>query len=188
MFAFPSLRRVLATTLGEPSPGYPYPQEWLDGMRAWSRQNIAFGARPGVLWVGTPTGTLIEVDLETETAAVHDVPAGSPVSGLGSMAAGELVVAGTGGDLVLLSVRSDSPKIRGPHSDTARAAVTAFLDATSEVPEVPEGDDLENHLVVTDGTRTWESDDLATVDTATAADPTWLRLRAAVNNARDQGN
>lgn len=188
VFEFPSLRRVLATTLGEPNPGYPYPQEWLDGMRAWSRQNIAFGARPGVLWVGTPTGTLIEVDLETETAVVHDVLPGSPVSGLSSTAAGELVVAGAGGDLVLLSVRGDSPKTRGPHSDTARAAVTAFLDATSEVPEVPDGDHLEDHLVVTDGTRTWESDDLAAVDTAAAADPTWLRLRAAVNNARDQGN
>lgn len=188
VFAFPSLRRVLATTLGEPSPGYPYPQEWLDEMRAWSRQNIAFGVRPGVLWVGTPTGTLVEVDLETETAVVHDVPAGSPVSGLGATPAGELVVAGAGGDLVLLSVRGDSPKTRGQDSDAARAAVTAFLDATSEVPEVPDGDDLENHLVVTDGTRTWESDDLATVTIATAADPTWLRIQAAVNNARDQGN
>ncbi|WP_234336646.1 hypothetical protein [Streptomyces xylophagus] len=188
VFAFPSLRRVLATTLGEPSPGYPYPQEWLDRMRAWSRQNIAFGAQPGVLWVGTPTGTLIEVDLETEAAAVHDVPAGSPVSGLGTTAAGELVVAGAGGDLVLLSVRGDSPKTQGPDPDTAKAAVAAFLDATSEVPEVPDGDDLENHLVVTDGTRTWDSDDLATVTTATAADPTWLRLQAAINTARDQGN
>lgn len=185
VFEFPSLRRVLATTLGEPSPGYPYPQEWLDRMRAWSRQNIAFGPRPGVLWVGTPTGTLIEVDLETEAAVVHDVLTGSPVSGLGTTAAGELVVAGAGGDLVLLSVRGDSPKTRGPESDTARAAGAAFLDATSEVPEVPDGDDLENHLVVTDGTRTWESDDLATVTTATAADPTWLRLQAALNTARE---
>jgi hypothetical protein len=56
VFEFPSLTRVLATTLGEPSPGYPYPAEWLAQMRAWSRHNLAFGAEPGVLWVGTPTG------------------------------------------------------------------------------------------------------------------------------------
>ena len=188
VFAFPSLRRVLATPLGEPSPGYPYPQEWLDRMRAWSRQNIAFGTRPGVLWVGTPTGTLIEVGLDTEAAVVHDALTGSPVSGLGTTAAGDLVVAGAGGELALLSVRGDSEKTRRADSQTSRAAVTAFLNGTSEVPEILDGDDLENHLVVTDGTRTWESDDLATVATATAADPTWLRLRAAVNNARDQGN
>ena len=28
VFEFPSLTRVLATTLGDPSPGYPYPAEW----------------------------------------------------------------------------------------------------------------------------------------------------------------
>ena len=47
VFEFPSLTRVLATTLGEPSPGYPYPAEWLAQMRAWSRHNLAFGAAPG---------------------------------------------------------------------------------------------------------------------------------------------
>ena len=61
-FEFPSLDRVLATTLGEPNPGYPYAQKWLDQMRAWSRHNIAFGALPGVLWVATPTGTLVKVE------------------------------------------------------------------------------------------------------------------------------
>jgi hypothetical protein len=64
---------VLATTLGEPSPGYPYPAEWLAQMRAWSRHNLAFGAAPGVLWVGTPTGTLVEIDLDGQRAAELDV-------------------------------------------------------------------------------------------------------------------
>lgn len=65
VFEFPSLNRVLATTLGEPSPGYPHPQEWLDQMRAWSRHNIAFAAQPGLLWAGTPAGPLVEVDLDS---------------------------------------------------------------------------------------------------------------------------
>ncbi|WP_225859237.1 hypothetical protein [Streptomyces albicerus] len=121
--------------------------------------------------------------LETQHAIEHDVLAGSPVSGLGATAAGELVIAGGGGDLVLLSVRADSAKEHSTDGATSRAAVTAFLDATSEVPD---DGDLETHLVVTDGARTWESDDLATVTTATATDPTWLQLQAAINNARDQ--
>lgn len=183
VFEFPSLDRVLATTLGEPYPGYPYPQEWLEQMRAWSRHNIAFGAQPGVLWVGTPTGTLVEVDLDNQHAVEHDVLAGSPVTGLGATTTGELVVASGGGDLVLLSVLADSTTAHTTDGDTLRATVTAFLDATSEVPD--EGD-LETHLVVTDGARTWEPDSLATVTTATATDPTWLQLQAAINNARDQ--
>ncbi|MCZ4514550.1 hypothetical protein O3Q52_41765 [Streptomyces sp. ActVer] len=183
VFEFPSLHRVLATTLGEPSPGYPYPPEWLEQMRSWSRHNLAFGAQPGVLWVGTPAGTLIEVDLEDQHAVEHDVLAGSPVSGLGAMATGELLIASRGGDLVLLSVHAGSTETQSADGDTSRAAVTAFLDATSEVPDY---DDLETHLVVTDGARTWESDDLATVTTAAATDPTWLQLQAAINVARDQ--
>lgn len=64
-----------------------------------------------------------------------------------------------------------------------QAIVTAFLDTTSEVPD---DGDLETHLVISDGARTWEPDDLATVITATATDLTWLQLQAAINNARDQ--
>jgi hypothetical protein len=111
VFEFPSLDRVLATTLGEPNPGYPYPQEWLEQMRAWSPYNIAFGVQPGVLWIGTPTGTLVEVDLDSQHVVEHDVLAGSPVAGLGLTATGELVVASGGGDLVLLSVPAGSAKM-----------------------------------------------------------------------------
>jgi hypothetical protein len=77
-------------------------------MRSWSRHNIAFGAQPGVLWVGTPTGTLVEVDFETQHAVEHDVLAGSPVSGRDATVTGEIVIASGTGDLVLLSVRADS--------------------------------------------------------------------------------
>jgi hypothetical protein len=168
VFEFPSLLRVFATSLGERSE-----------LGAWSRHNIAFGTQPGVLWIGTPNGTLMELDLPQQKTVEHEVLSGSPVTGLAATATGELVVAGGSGELVLLSADGDATDTRA----TARAAVTAFLDATSDVP----GDgDLEKHLVRTDGTRSWDSDDLTTVTTATATDPTWLRLQAALNTARDQ--
>jgi hypothetical protein len=183
VFEFPSLERVLATTLGESNPGYPYPQEWLEQMRAWSRHNIAFGVQPGLLWVGTPTGTLVAVDLDSQHVVEQDVLAGCPVTGLGATATGELVVASGGGDLVLVSVLAGATKAHAVNADTMRAMVTAFVNATSEVPD---DGDLETHLVVTDGARTWKPDDLATVTTATETDPTWLQLQAAINNMRDQ--
>ncbi|MFE1795620.1 hypothetical protein ACFW9L_05580 [Streptomyces sp. NPDC059517] len=182
VFEFPSLRRVLATTLGEPSPGYPYPPEWVAQQRAWSRHNIVFGARPGVLWVGTPTGALVEIDLDAQHAVEHAALTGSRVSALGATATGELVVAGGGGELVLLAVRSSrsgSAESPATYGGTAISAVTAFLDATSEVPD---DGDPEPHLVVTDGARDWEADDLETVVTAAETNPMWLRLRAAINS------
>ena len=181
VFEFPSLHRVMATTLGDPNPGYPYPQEWLDQMTSWSRHNIAFGPQPGVLWIATPAGGLVEVDVETHHATEHDVLTGSRLSALAATATGGFVVAGSGGELVLLSVLSDSTQPRTTSRDVSRAAAVAFLEATAEVPKY--GADLESHLVLTDGTRTWEADDLATVTTAGATDPTWLRLQAAINKA-----
>ena len=134
VFEFPSLQLVLATTLGMPSPGYPYPQGWLEQMRAWSRHNIAFGAQPSVLWAGTPTGNLVEVDLDNQHAARHDVLAGSPVTALSAALAGNLVAATGEGDLVLMSVLTGSAKTHAADARTSRALVTTFLDATSEVP------------------------------------------------------
>jgi hypothetical protein len=180
VFEFPSLSLVLATTLGEPNPGgYPPPREWLEQMHAWSKHNIAFGVQPGVLWVGTPTGILVEVDLDDQHAVKHDALAGSPVTALCATTAGDLVAATGEGDLVLISVLADSAKVHAADTRTSQALVTAFLDATSEVPD---DGDLNKCLVVTDGVRTWEPDTLKTVTTSTATDPTWLRIRAAVNN------
>jgi hypothetical protein len=79
---------------------------------------------------------------------------------------------------MLMSVLTGSGKTPAADAGTSRALVTAFLDATSEVPR---DGDLEKHLVVTGGARSWEPDALDTVTTATATDPAWLRLRAAVN-------
>lgn len=183
VFTFPGLRQVLATTLGTPTPDYPYPQEWLDEMRAWSSHNIAFGARPGVLWIGTPTGALVELDIEAEQAAGHELFAGTPVSALGRTPTGDLVVASGEGELALVSVNADPAQAEALGDDTARAAVAAFLESSSEVPD---DGDLWAHVVMTDGDRSWDADDTTTVTTASATDPTWLRLQAAVNTARDQ--
>jgi hypothetical protein len=81
-------------------------------MRAWSRHNIVFGAQPGVLWVGTPAGTLVEVSLDNQHVAMHDVLAGFRVTGLGAMATGELIAASGERDLALLSVPTGSAKSR----------------------------------------------------------------------------
>lgn len=181
VFTFPALHRVLATTLGEASPDYPCPPERLDQMRAWSRHNIAFGTCPGVLWVGTPEGTLLEVDVDDGRAEEHDVVAGSPVTGLCATRTGELVVANGAGELVLLSVLTASGTAHATDNEAPRAAVAAFVSSTSEVPD---DGDLWEHVVTTDGTRAWTPDDRSTVTTATRTDPTWLQLRAAINNAR----
>jgi hypothetical protein len=180
VFEFPSLTRVLATTLGEPSPGYPYPDEWLEQMRAWSRHNLAFGAEPGVLWVGTPTGTLVEIDIDAKSAVEHDVLAGSPVTALCATAAGDLVVAAGTGELVLMSVQADSAEHRPTETRAPHDLIAAFLDSASEIPD---GSDLEEQLVVTNGAQTWEPGDLETVNSAAGTDPTWLRIHAAMNNA-----
>jgi hypothetical protein len=180
VFEFPSLNRVLATTLGEPDPGYPRPDEWREQMRAWSRHNLAFGAEPGVLWIGTPTGTLVEIDIDGKRAAEHDVLAGSPVTALCANAVGDLIVAAGTGELMLMSVQADSAEHRPGQTPAPHELIAAFLDSASEVPG---GSDLEEQLVVTNGTRTWEPGDLGAVNSAAGTDPTWLQIRAAVNNA-----
>ena len=180
VFEFPSLDRAFAVTLGEPYPGHPAPPEWREHYRAWSRQNIAFGAQPGDLWVGTPTGSLVELDLDNEHAVAHNVLAGSTVTALCATAAGGLLAATGAGDLALISVVAESAPARPADARLAQDLVTASLDTS---PEVPADGDLENLLVLTNGTRTWEPGALETETAATSTDPPWLQLRAAVNKA-----
>lgn len=178
VFEFPALRLVLETVLGEPTPaGDAYPPEWLEQLRAWSRHNVAFGPEPGALWVGTPTGTLVEVDVRAERAVEHVLLGGVPVTALCALATGELVVAGGDGDLLLLTVGTPTD------GDRPGAAAEAFLRSTSELPD---GVDLDSGLVVTDGTRAWIPDDLAEVTAAAETDPSWLRFRAMLNDLRAQ--
>lgn len=183
VFEFPSLELVLRTTLGQPHSGHSYSEEQFEYMRSWSPHNIAFGARPGVLWIGTPTGALIEVDLDEQRSAEHEGVIDSRVTALTATATGELLVATSAGELLLLSVSADPEKTGSTNGDSLRTLVTAFVDSTREVPADA---NLERDLLLTDGTRTWDSDDLTTVTTATSTDPTWLQLRAFLNHARDR--
>jgi WD40 repeat protein len=178
VFEFPSLRLALATDL-EPRRAGMSDEERRDWFYSWSRHNIAFGAQSGVLWAGTPTGTLVETDLDSHQTASHDVLGGSPVTALAATASGDLIVATGGGDLALVSVTAGH--LTAPAPDALRGQVAAFLASTSVVPDDRA---LSAHLVVTDGVRTWEPDDLATITTATEADPGWLWMTVFSNNAR----
>jgi len=180
IFEFSSLRRVLAATLSEPSPGYPYPEEWLAQMRAWGRHNIAFAAHSDVLWIGTPDGKLVELSISGESAVEHDVLDGARVTALAATATGQLVVATADGELVLISVNEDTMAADLTGADTTHEAVAVFLDATREIPT--EGDTWEQ-VVTTDGSRTWTPEDLTEITAADDEDPTWLRLAAAINMA-----
>jgi hypothetical protein len=126
-------------------------EELVDWFGAWPRHNIAFGARPGVLWAGTPAGALIETDLDSGQAATHYVLGGSPVTALSATAGGDLIVATGAGDLALVSVTVGHRT--APALDALQARAAAFLADTSVVP-----DDRDHyaHLVVKDGLRTWE--------------------------------
>jgi hypothetical protein len=79
---------------------------------------------------------------------------------------------------VLVSVHTESAEAGAAGHPAPQELVAAFLQTTSETPD---DGDLEGHLVVTDGTQTWEPDELNTVTTATEGDPIWLRHRAAIN-------
>lgn len=178
VFKFPSLTRVLAMVLGESHRSGKFDPDWDRQYRAWSRQNIAFANQSGLLWIGGPDGTLAEIDLDRQHAARHEVLDGSRVTALCTTAAGDLVVATGEGDLVLVSVRTEFAQADAAGHPTPQALVTAFLQATSEAPD---DSDLEDHLVVSDGARTWEPGDLNAMTTATETDPTWLQHRAAIN-------
>jgi hypothetical protein len=178
VFEFPSLRRVLATDLEPRRPGMS-DEELRTWFCAWSRHNVAFGAQPGVLWAGTPAGTLLETGLDSHQTACHDVLGSVRVTALAATASGDLIVATGGGDLVLVAVTAG--RSTAPDPDVLRGQIAAFLASTSVVPD---DRDLLGHLVVTDGVRIWEPHDLATITSATEADPAWLRMTASSNNAR----
>lgn len=143
VFEFPSLRQVLSTDLEPRRPGMNADEQW-DWFCSWSRHNITFSAQPGVLWTGTPAGTLTETDLDSHQTASHDVLDGSPVTGLAATASGDLVAATRAGDLVLVSVPASRTTALAP--DALQAQAAAFQASTSVVPD---DRDLWAHLVVT---------------------------------------
>jgi hypothetical protein len=176
VFEFPALRKILHTELGDPYPGYPYPPEWLEEQDTWSRHNMAF-TRSGMLLIGTPKGTVISIDLDGEQATEHAV-ADAAIGALAVLSTGHLVISDrTGKVTVMATPESTSPRVVTSET-TAQDRVGAFLATTTELPDDA---DLDTDLVRTDGVRIWDSDDLDQVTTADETDPTWLRLRAAIN-------
>ncbi|WAL70847.1 hypothetical protein OU787_04645 [Kitasatospora sp. YST-16] len=167
VFAFPSLRKVLHTDLARDEE--------------WPRQNLAFGPQPGVLWIGTPGGTLVELDLEAREAVEQGNPDGAAVTALTSTAAGELLVAREDGSLTLLT----APTGGEPPAPAATAAAdaAAFLAGTGDVPA---DGDLDHHLDFTDGEQDWDREKLAEVTDSSPGDPTWLQLQAHINRFSPQ--
>ncbi|MEU4220022.1 hypothetical protein [Actinoplanes sp. NPDC026623] len=178
VFEFPTMRKVLHTSLGEPYPGYPYPPAWLEEQARWSRHTVAFAPRTGVLLVGTSRGAILELDVEEGRVSEHDVAA-APISALAVTSTGRLVVADRSGQLAVIDVPGNAGRdTRQVTAAAARARAEEFLAATAELPD---GADLETSLIRHDGQRAWSAGDLETVTTAEDADPIWLRLRAAIN-------
>lgn len=169
VYSFPALERQVALTLREPD-SEATPSDWTEFALDWLRSDIAFGQDPDVLWIGTPEGALLAVDLAAGTATSHPV-AGAGVTALARTASGQVVVADRDGGLVLLSVPS-APVIPDADGVAAFLADTEPIDATGP---------LWDKLELTDGVRTWREDDLDRVVEADDADPTWLRLQAAIN-------
>lgn len=128
----------------------------------------------------------MKVDVEKQSAVEHDALAGTPVSALGVTATVELVVAGSGGEFLLLPVQSDSPETTRADGEASQDTVAVFVDATCEIPH---NANLEEHLEVTDGARNWNPGNPSAVTTAADTDPMWLRHRAAINDlfSRDDG-
>ena len=163
VFGFPSLQHELTATIdlrGHQPEYAPRPHD------------IAFGAQPGVLWLGTTDGILVEIDLDEHHTTGHDVLNGHPATALATTSAGDLVVATANGDLLLLSAQAGPEKTRTPDDDAVRATATAFLDTTTEIPD-------DTILRMSFDLRTWELD-----KRAIAKKSAWLRLRAAIDNPR----
>lgn len=183
VFEMPGLRLVLSTALVEDSPGYPYPPEWLAELESWSRHNIAFGD-PGTLWVGTPHGTLVGLDVTGTEGTVCRLPDGGPVTALTGGTGGLLVVAtGTGG----LHLVSDGSHREAASSwgEDAAAVVQSFLATCDDVPAAPDTDVYEilPLLTTTDGVDVWRPGDLDEVTDVDESGPTWLQIRAFMNKA-----
>ncbi len=171
VFAFPSLEQVLR-------------DEFNDG--DWSRHDIVFGAKPGMLWVGTPTGALRSYDLAHDAATTeHGVLADAPVTAMGATSLGHLVIGCQNGEILLVSVPDGAAGDHPVDAPAMQAGVSAYLTGTEDVPD--DVGDLESYLIVTDGERTWEPEDLETVTDATSSDPSWLQLRAMYNGLFQDG-
>ena len=116
------------------------------------------------------------MDLASDEVTERQVLAGAGLTALTFLATGELLVAGSGGEVVVVPGFDRTP---APPA-TAAAHAAAFLAATTVVPN---GFDEWSDLLLTNGRDEWTGDDLDGVTHATTADPMWAQLRASVNQA-----
>ncbi|GIE85910.1 hypothetical protein [Actinoplanes regularis] len=183
VFELPAMRKVLGTTLGDPYPGYPYPPAWLEEQERWSHHNVVFAPRSGTILLGTAQGTIATIGLDDGRVSEHE-HSSVPISALAITSRGRLVVADRSGRITVMNAPGDEAReSRQARAAVAREVAERLLAATSELPDDA---DLDESLIRHDGERTWSSGDLETVTTAEEADPTWLRLRAAINTHRRQ--
>ncbi|GAB3250674.1 WD40 repeat domain-containing protein [Kineosporia babensis] len=170
LYAFPTLEEIVRLPLDALLPeGHP------EGN--WSGNEIAFD-RYGTLWIGTPVGEIVLLDLEHDNAEKFPVPGGFPVLGVALLATGQLLVTGER-DLVL--VEPTEPTAEAAEADPA--LVQAFIAGTEALPE---GSALPDSLTLHDGRRSWDGSELAVVTSAEDTDPMWLRARAGINQALQQ--
>ena len=160
IFEFPSLRRELVVPLGE---GEAYD--------SWSFHNLAFVG--DTLLIGTPRGTIAQLSVDQSRFVAHDLFDGEPVTALAVGADGSVLVA-AGGVRLLDAALFESIVDRQP---PASGLVTAFLEQTSTAGDFS---DHEAALDLTDGTRSFGPHELEKTE-ASAADPTWLQIRASMN-------
>ncbi|MBL0885726.1 hypothetical protein [Myceligenerans indicum] len=182
VFEMPGLQLVLSTTLMDESPGIPYPPEWLSELASWSRHNIAFGD-PGTVWVGTPHGTLVALDVARSEGTTHELPGNAPVTALAGGTGGVLVVATGAGRLHLFP--DGSGRTAAPSWDaTATDVVQDFLATTTDAPDDTVGGDLDElleQLTTTDGMNVWRPEDLDQLTEVDDIAPTWLKIHAFMN-------
>ncbi|MDP9829867.1 SMP-30/gluconolactonase/LRE family protein [Kineosporia succinea] len=101
VFEFPSLRRIHHLGLEDRPPEEWDPEDGED-IFGHSLGNIAFDRRSGLLWLVSPAGRLLSLDLDRRAAREHELPGLFPVTALAALADGRLVVAGAGELRILL--------------------------------------------------------------------------------------
>jgi hypothetical protein len=104
---------------------------------------------------------------------------------MGATSLGHLVIGCRNGEILLVSVPDGAAADHPVDTLAMRAGVMAYLAGTEDVPD--DVGNLESYLIITDGDRTWEPEDLETVTDATTSDPPWLQLRAMYNRVFQDG-
>ena len=149
VFELPTLRLARGIHLSRPNPGWPYPQDWIDELHTWAYHNVTF--LDDTLLIGTPTGTVVSIDVDTGSASEHELAPGTRITAVAATADRRLLVATDGGDILTCTVRS-APKGASARPDP----VADFLAATHPVA----ADRLDEDAEISDGIHTWPAAEL----------------------------